>query len=48
MAASLAAARELGEEILSLGVMHTNESAHRLYRSIGFTLMHNFTYCERR
>ncbi len=48
MAASLAAARELGEEILSLGVMHTNESAHRLYRSMGFTLMHNFTYCERR
>lgn len=48
MAASLAAARELGEELLSLGVMHTNESAHRLYRSMGFTLMHNFTYCERR
>lgn len=48
MAASLAAARELGEEHLSLGVMHSNESAHRLYRSMGFTLMHNFTYCERR
>jgi len=48
MAASLTAARELGEELLSLGVMHTNESAHRLYRSMGFTLMHNFTYCERR
>jgi GNAT superfamily N-acetyltransferase len=48
MAASLSAAHELGEEILSLGVMHANESAHRLYRSMGFTLMHNFTYCERR
>jgi ribosomal protein S18 acetylase RimI-like enzyme len=48
MAASLTAAHELGEEILSLGVMHANESAHRLYRSMGFTLMHNFTYCERR
>jgi ribosomal protein S18 acetylase RimI-like enzyme len=48
MAASLSAAHELGEEILCLGVMHANESAHRLYRSMGFTLMHNFTYCERR
>jgi GNAT superfamily N-acetyltransferase len=48
MAASLSAAYELGEEFLSLGVMHANESAHRLYRSMGFTLMHNFTYCERR
>ena len=48
MAASLGVARELGEEILSLGVMHANESAHRLYQSMGFTLMHNFTYCERR
>ena len=48
MAASLAVARELGEEHLCLGVMHTNESAHRLYQSMGFTLMHNFTYCERR
>ncbi len=48
MVASLSAAYELGEEFLSLGVMHANESAHRLYRSMGFTLMHNFTYCERR
>lgn len=48
MAASLTAAGEIGEELLSLGVMHANESAHRLYRSMGFTLMHNFTYCERR
>jgi ribosomal protein S18 acetylase RimI-like enzyme len=48
MAASLSAAYKLGEEVLCLGVMHANESAHRLYRSMGFTLMHNFTYCERR
>lgn len=48
MAASLAVARGLGEEVLCLGVMHTNESAHRLYQSMGFALMHNFTYCERR
>ena len=48
MAASLAVAGGLGEEVLSLGVMHANESAHRLYQSMGFTLMHNFTYCERR
>ncbi len=38
----------LGEKSLSLGVRHQNESAQRLYRSTGFTLMHNFTYCERR
>ncbi len=48
MAASLSAAHELGEEFLSLGVMHANLSAHRLYQSMGVTLMHNFTYCERR
>ena len=48
MAASLAVAGGLGEEVLSLGVMHANESAHRLYQSMGFALMHNFTYCERR
>ena len=48
MAASLSAAHELGEDFLSLGVMHANLSAHRLYQSMGFTLMHNFTYCERR
>jgi ribosomal protein S18 acetylase RimI-like enzyme len=33
---------------LSLGVRHENESAQRLYASLGFRLMHNFTYCERR
>lgn len=48
MVSALAAAYELGEEFLSLGVMHENASAHRLYSSAGFTLMHNFTYCERR
>jgi ribosomal protein S18 acetylase RimI-like enzyme len=48
MAASLSAAHKLGEAVLCLGVMHANQSAHRLYRSMGFTLMHNFTYCERR
>jgi ribosomal protein S18 acetylase RimI-like enzyme len=38
----------LGEQSLSLGVRHNNESGQRLYASTGFTLMHNFTYCERR
>jgi ribosomal protein S18 acetylase RimI-like enzyme len=38
----------LGEEYLCLGVRHRNESAQRLYASTGFTLMHNFSYCERR
>ena len=38
----------LGEESVSLGVRHTNESAQRLYAATGFQLMHNFTYCERR
>jgi ribosomal protein S18 acetylase RimI-like enzyme len=44
----LTIAGNLGEESVSLGVRHTNESAQRLYASTGFTLMHNFTYCERR
>jgi ribosomal protein S18 acetylase RimI-like enzyme len=44
----LIAGAALGEKYLSLGVRHHNESAQRLYRSTGFTLMHNFTYCERR
>lgn len=44
----LIAGHALGENYLSLGVRHENESAQRLYRATGFTLMHNFTYCERR
>ena len=44
----LIAGSELGEAYLSLGVRHRNESAQRLYASTGFTLMHNFSYCERR
>lgn len=48
MRRTLIVGRHLGEEYLSLGVMHENESAQRLYRSMGFTLMHNFTFCERR
>jgi ribosomal protein S18 acetylase RimI-like enzyme len=44
----LIAGSQLGEEYLCLGVRHRNESAQRLYASTGFTLMHNFTYCERR
>jgi ribosomal protein S18 acetylase RimI-like enzyme len=44
----LIAGAELGEKYLSLGVRHENESAQRLYASMGFRLMHNFTYCERR
>jgi ribosomal protein S18 acetylase RimI-like enzyme len=38
----------MGEKYLSLGVRHANESAIALYAKTGFTLMHNFTYCERR
>lgn len=45
---SLISGSQLGEEYLSLGVRHKNESAQRLYASTGFTLMHNFSYCERR
>lgn len=48
MAESLTAAHQLGEEFLALGVMHANVSGHRLYQAMGFTLLHNFTYCERR
>lgn len=44
----LIAGSHLGEEYLCLGVRHKNESAQRLYASTGFTLMHNFSYCERR
>jgi ribosomal protein S18 acetylase RimI-like enzyme len=44
----LIAGGKLGENYLSLGVRHENESAQRLYASLGFRLMHNFTYCERR
>ncbi|CAN2180148.1 NAT_SF domain containing protein [Candidatus Nanopelagicaceae bacterium] len=44
----LIAGAKLGEKYLSLGVRHENESAQRLYASMGFGLMHNFTYCERR
>lgn len=44
----LIAGADLGEKYLSLGVRHENESAQRLYASLGFRLMHNFTYCERR
>ena len=48
MEATLIAGHELGAQKLSLGVMHSNISAKRLYASTGFTLMHNFSYCERR
>ena len=48
MEKSLIAGSQLGEKFLSLGVRHSNEGAQRLYASTGFTLMHNFTYCERR
>ena len=44
----LIAARQCGSEVVCLGVRHENESAQRLYASTGFTLMHNFSYCERR
>jgi ribosomal protein S18 acetylase RimI-like enzyme len=48
MEAALAAASHFGASFISLGVMHSNENAQRLYRALGFTLMHNFTYFERR
>jgi ribosomal protein S18 acetylase RimI-like enzyme len=48
MEATLIAGHELGADLLCLGVMHSNVSAQGLYRSMGFRLMHNFTYCERR
>ncbi|MFM6841134.1 MAG: GNAT family N-acetyltransferase [Candidatus Planktophila sp.] len=44
----LIAGHQLGEKYLCLGVRHQNESAQRLYKGVGFRLMHNFTYCERR
>ena len=44
----LIGAHNLGATELSLGVMHANTAAHKLYQSIGFRLMHNFTYCERK
>ena len=44
----LVAAQQCGSELVCLGVRHENESAQRLYASTGFTLMHNFSYCERR
>jgi ribosomal protein S18 acetylase RimI-like enzyme len=48
MRKTLIAGDHHGAEALSLGVMHSNISAQRLYASLGFTLMHHFTYCERR
>lgn len=48
MEEALAAAPHFGASFISLGVMHGNESAQRLYQGLGFTLMHNFTYFERR
>jgi GNAT superfamily N-acetyltransferase len=48
MRETLIAGHELGVDLLCLGVRHSNISAQRLYASLGFTLMHNFTYCERR
>ena len=48
MEEALAAAPHFGANFISLGVMHGNESAQRLYQGLGFTLMHNFTYFERR
>ena len=42
----LIGAHNLGATELSLGVMHSNTNAHRLYESSGFRLMHCFTYCE--
>jgi ribosomal protein S18 acetylase RimI-like enzyme len=44
----LNAGEKLGEKYLCLGVHHANESAQRLYKSTGFKLMHNFTYCEKK
>jgi ribosomal protein S18 acetylase RimI-like enzyme len=45
---ALSGGSHFGASFISLGVMHGNESAQRLYRAMGFTLMHNFTYFERR
>ena len=48
MERALSGGSHFGASFISLGVMHSNESAQRLYRALGFTLMHNFTYFERR
>jgi len=48
MRKTLIAGHQLGEKSLSLGVMHQNESAQRLYSAMGFKKMHNFSYFERR
>lgn len=48
MERALSGGAHFGASFISLGVMHSNESAQRLYRALGFTLMHNFTYFERR
>jgi ribosomal protein S18 acetylase RimI-like enzyme len=44
----LLAGSTYGESFLCLGVRHENASAQMLYQGSGFTLMHNFSYCERR
>lgn len=48
MLQTLMMGHDLGADLLCLGVRHSNASAQRLYASMGFRLMHNFTYCERR
>jgi ribosomal protein S18 acetylase RimI-like enzyme len=48
MRRTLIAGHQLGEKSLSLGVMHQNESAQRLYSAMGFKKMHNFSFFERR
>lgn len=48
MEATLVAGHELGADAVALGVMHSNINAQQLYQSMGFQLMHNFTYFERR
>ena len=48
MERALSGGSHFGASFISLGVIHSNESAQRLYRALGFTLMHNFTYFERR
>ena len=48
MRKTLISGHHLGEKSLSLGVMHQNESAQRLYSAMDFRKMHNFSYFERR